>query len=215
VNNIFQIDKPHWGTEALKSYFRLKTIATGLLTALLLSLFIYLDYFGFRHEVGVAVITSLSALAGFYLLLTQKREVLFWSGFFTGILWFYWISFSFRYYGVGYLMPLMILFVALGYATFFWIIGLFRHPLIRALLLLGFGYFHPMSFNWFIPELTLIHSFFGIQKWQFALFLLALVIAAVVPAKYRIAALLPLALSVNTAFGKHLPLPETKIMLIP
>lgn len=211
--NIFQIEKPTWNKAAFKDYFQLRTIATGLLTALLLSLFIYLDYFGLHHKVAVAVLTSLLSLAGFYLLLTQKRAALFWSGFFIGLLWFYWIGFSFRYYGVGYLIPLMVLFVAFAYGLFFWIIGLFTHPFIRVLLLLGFSYFHPMGFNWFIPEVTLVHSFFGIAKWQFALFLLGLTVAALLPVKYKIAAILPLAFAVNLAFGTHLPLPKTKIML--
>ena len=211
--NLFKIEKPNWSKAAVKDYFQPRAVAAGLFTALLLSLFIYLDYFGFHHEVTVAVLTSLSALAGFYLLLTQKREVLFWSGFFVGLLWFYWIGFSFRYYGVGYLIPMMVLFVAFAYGFFFWIVGLFTHPLMRALLLLGFSYFHPMGFNWFIPEATLTHSFFGIAKWQFALFLLALTVTALLPAKYKVAAILPLAFAIDPTSGTRLPLPKTKIML--
>ncbi len=212
--SIFQIEKPLLNKEGLRGLFRIKTVLTGLGIALLLSLFIYLDYFGFRKpETAVAAITSLSALTGFYLLLVSRGSVLFWCGFFIGLLWFYWIGFSFRYYGVAWLIPFMMLFVAIGYGLFFRLIGLFRHPFIRALLLLGFSYFHPLSFNWFIPEVTLVHSFFGILKWQFALFLSALALFETLPGKYRGAALLPLLLSVNTDFGKHLPLPETKIML--
>jgi apolipoprotein N-acyltransferase len=211
--SLFKIEKPHFGTAEAKSFFRLKIIAVALLTALLFSAFIYLYYFGFHQEFAVAVITSLSALGAFYLLLTQNRNTLFWSGFFISLFWFYWIGFSFRFYGVTWLIPFMIFFVSFTYGLLFWVIGLFTHPLPRALLFLLFSYIHPVSFNWFIPELTLIHSFFGIEKWQFALFLAAIVLFISLPLKYKITSLLPLLLAINPTYNQKLPLPETKIML--
>ena len=207
------IEKPEFSFSALRSYFNIKEIATGLGAAILISLFIYLDYFGIKADLLIAPLTSLSAVAGFYLLLTISPRALFWSGFFTGILWFYWIGFSFRYYDVSAMIPLMLLFVGTGYGLFFRIIGIFKHPLLRALLFLGFSYFHPMSFNWFVPELTLIHSYFGIMKWQFALFLLGIGLFASLPPKWKVAGLLPLALAIDTHHGEKLPLPDFKVML--
>ena len=210
---IFEIEPPRFIKGGIRSYFRLTWLLQGFLTACLLSLFLYIDYAGIKTSLPVYILTSVSAFTAFYLLLTQDKRALFWSGFFMALLWFYWIGFSFRYYGVGYLIPLMVLFVAVGYGIFFRIIGIFKHPLVRALFFLGFSYFHPMSFNWFIPELTLIHSFFGIEKWKFALFLLSVVLTAVLPKRYKLAAILPLALALNPAYNQSLPLPDTKIML--
>jgi apolipoprotein N-acyltransferase len=213
LQNLIKIEKPHFGWRAFASLFRLRPLLTGAGTALLLALFIYLDYFGFKDTLPLRAGESLLAIGAFYLLLTQPRETLFWAGFFTGILWFYWIALSFRYYDVGWLMPFMILFVASGYALFFWIVGLFAHPLPRALLFALFSYFHPMSFNWFIPELSLIHTFFGIEKWQFLLFLLGIALFASLPRWYKVAGLLLLAGAYNPDYDTKLALPDTKVML--
>ncbi len=207
-------EKPRFGFRPLKDYFRLRPLLYGFTAAIALSLFIYLDYVGLRQTLPVAFITSLSAIAAFWLWLTLPRTALFWSGFFTGIFWFYWIGLSFRYYGVFYLYPLMLLFVALAYGFFFWITGLCKTPLVRALMILGFSYFHPMSFNWFIPELTLVNSFFGIFKWQFALFLSGIALFVMLPKKYKIITLLPLLLSIDPHYDSRLPLPNTKVMLV-
>lgn len=213
LHNLIKIEKPHFGWNAFISLFRMRPFLTGAGTALLLAAFIYLDYFGFEVTLLLRTAESLLAIAAFYLLLTRPRATLFWAGFFTGTLWFYWIAFSFRYYDVAWLMPFMILFVALGYGLFFWIIGLFSHPMPRALLFALFSYFHPMSFNWFIPELSLIHTFFGIEKWQFTLFLLAIALIASLPRWYKVAGLLLLAAAYNPDYDSRLALPDAKVML--
>lgn len=210
---ILHIDTPHFGFGTVRQYFQPMPIVWGALTALLLSLFIYLDYLGFQPTPVLRSLESLSAMVGFAMLLQFDRRALFWGGFFTGVLWFYWIAFSFRYYDVVWLIPFMILFVALCYGLFFWFIGLFSHPLPRALLLLGFSYFHPLSFNWFIPELTLIHTFFGITKWHFALFLVGLALLLSLPRWWKLLAIPLLAFAVDRDYDRHLPLPEAKVML--
>ncbi len=211
--DLLSIDRPHFGKAPFFALFRLRFLLYGALAALMLAAFIYIDYFGFTPTIPIRTIDSLLTLGAFWLLLTLPRSALFWAGFFTGLLWFYWIAFSFRYYDVAWFIPFMLLFVALAYGIFFWIVGLFDHPLPRALLLLGFSYFHPLSFNWFIPELSLIHTFFGIQKWRFALLLLTLVIAAGVKGWWRLLALLALIGAVDPRYDRHLPLPETRVML--
>ncbi len=213
LHNLFKVEKPRFRYEAFRSLFRLRFFLTGSAAALMLATFIYLDYFGFRPVPLLRFADSLLALGAFYLLLTIPRAALWWAGFWTGILWFYWIALSFRYYDVAWLMPLMILFVAAGYGLFFWIIGLFAHPLMRALLFGLFSYFHPMSFNWFIPELSLIHTYFGIEKWQFALFLLGIALLASLPKWYKAAGLLLLAGAFNPDYDTKLALPDNRIML--
>lgn len=213
LHTLFAIEKPHIGKEPLRALMMPGVIIYGLIAALLFSLFIYLAWFHIEVDMPVRILLSIIAIAAFSIFLTAERRVLFWAGLFTGLLWFYWIAFSFRYYDVAWLMPPMILFVGVAYGLFFWVIGLFRHPLPRALLFWLFSYFHPLSFNWFIPELSLIHTFFGIDKLHFALFLLAIVLFATLPRYWRVSALIPLALAVDPHYDAHLPLPKAKVML--
>ncbi len=72
------------------------------------------------------------------------------------------------------MIPVIIIVFAFGYGIFFWLIGSFTKSYLRALAFLGFSYFHPFGFNWFVPELTLINSFFDFTKIKFALFLVAI-----------------------------------------
>ncbi len=188
---------PSFKIKNLKDYLSTSNIIEGFLIAILLSLFIYLSHFELLSEGILKIINSISAILGFYLLLKADKKTLFWAGFFIGGLWFYWIGFSFRFYNVAYLIPVMMLFVSFGYGLFFWIIGIFINPFARALLFLGFSFFHPLGFNWFIPELTLVFSFFGIYKWQFGLFLLAISLFIVLKSWWRILAIFALIASLN------------------
>jgi apolipoprotein N-acyltransferase len=176
-------------------------------------MFIYIAHFDLFSETILKVINSFNALLGFYLLLSSDKKTLFWSGFFIGILWFFWIGFSFRYYDATFVIPLMMLFVGLGYGLLFWIIGIFKSPYARALLFVGFSFVHPLSFNWLIPELTLLDSFFGITKWQFALFLLSIAIFITLKSRYKALALLALLGSFNYQPHVSLPLSNQKIYL--
>ncbi len=147
------------------------------------------------------------------MLLKGDKRALFWSGFFIGVFWFYWIGFSFRYYDAMFVIPLMVLFVGLGYGIIFWIIGIFQSPFMRGLLFLGLSFVHPLNFNWMIPELTLIDTFFGISKWQFGLFLLSIALFITLKSWWRIIALLVLIVSINFTPNNSLPLSNQKIYL--
>ena len=213
IKNIIELEPPSFGFKNLKSYFFPTEILIGLLTALFLSLFIYLDYFGFKDLILVKTVTSISSIIGFLILLSASKRVLFWSGFFIGVLWFYWIGFSFRYYDAASATPFITLLVALVYGVLFWVIGLFRHPLLRALFILALSYIHPLSFNWFIPELTQIHSIFGMQKYQFTLFLSALALLISLPKWYKLLSVFIMIFAVQYPLHKPLPLPKLKIFL--
>ena len=145
-----------------------------------MSVFLFADFWGWHNR----LLESVAAIVGFYLLLGLPRG--FWAGFFLGLLWFWWIALSFRYYGLGWLMPAVVLFVAVVYGLifeFFYYIAarLPYPPLFRALFLWLASFIHPFGFNWFIPELTLLHSYFGFDKLSFAIFLLAIAIAVLLP----------------------------------
>ena len=159
----------------LSTYFTRIYLIKAFVIACCLSAFIYSDYFGYR----INALNSLFAVAGFWLLLGQRREIWFWSGFFIGLLWFYWISFSFVYYDLAFLIPLIILSIALFYAYTFWLIGVIgKTPYLQALLLLGMSFFEPFGFNWLKFELPLLHSYF-----QPTLLCLATVLASIVVIK--------------------------------
>ena len=55
-------------------------------------------------------------------------------------------------------------------------------PTLHELILKAFGllvlsYFHPFGFDWFKPELMFVNSYLGIEKWQFAILLTAMVLS--------------------------------------
>ena len=186
----------------------------GLLIALFGSLFIYLAHF----EVTLPWIETLTALGSLALLLLSGTRVWFWSGFFFGLFWFWWIGLSFIHYHMPWAIPIVILVVSLVYGGVFWLIArtalsverlafrtyrsvalqcipslLTLHPkgtcpygrahsslftlIPKALGLLGLSYLHPLSFDWFKPELMFVQTPLGIEKWQFAVILATLVLA--------------------------------------
>lgn len=164
----------------------------GFGIALLLSLFIYSEH----YSISNTLVNTLSALLGFYLLLTQKARIIVIAGGFIGLLWFYWIGYSFEYYNVGWMAPFITLFFIVLYALFFGILGFTHNPFYRALLLFGLSYVEPMDWNWLQVELPFINSYLGIEKWQFMLilFVLSLVIYLSQNHLYKKYQLLPLLL---------------------
>ena len=110
------------------------------------------------------------------------------------------------------MIPLMLLFVSLAYGVMFWIIGLFR-PIIRAILFALISFVHPLNYNWFIPEASLLDSFFGVEKWQFFAILLSISIFITLKVKWRYVALLGILLAINPNPNHKLPLPKQSIYL--
>ncbi len=159
-----------FGIRYFKRYFNTSFIIKGFFSALFLSSFIYLANF----HINFPLIETALAIAGFFMVITIKREALFWSGFFIGIFWFYWIGLSFRFFDSTYVIPFVIFFVSFIYGLLFWFLGVFKNIFARGTILLFMDIFTPFGFNWFKPELTLINSYIGVQKWQFALFLVSI-----------------------------------------
>ncbi|WP_456432563.1 apolipoprotein N-acyltransferase [Nitratifractor sp.] len=211
----------------ISHYFSTGRITAGWLLALAASLFVYLAWW--RHP--LPILETLAAVAVFALLPHCDRRVWFGFGLGIGGLWFWWIAMSFLHYGHPWVIPLVVLAVALVYGIYFWLfawlaerlggrclrfgrrlqvtrekslvighwsLGRVRDiiPLNRsvakqripklltahcsllisssypkALALLGMSYVHPFGFDWFKPELILVHTPFGVDKLRFALFL--------------------------------------------
>ncbi|MDD5717081.1 MAG: apolipoprotein N-acyltransferase [Sulfuricurvum sp.] len=148
----------------------MELLVVPLLIALFFSAFIYWEHFGLTSK----ALNTFSALAALYgLLHAQKRTVVI-SGFWIGLLWCYWIGYSFEYYGLGWAIPLVTLGFGIVYALYFGTMALSSNPFVRALILFALTYVWPMDFNWMQPELVFIESYLGVAKWQFALILFSL-----------------------------------------
>ncbi|HHH20177.1 MAG TPA: apolipoprotein N-acyltransferase [Campylobacterales bacterium] len=166
-------------------YFTIKNITAGLGIALLSAGAIHLDWVGWVNP----LVNTILGLLTFYWLLMHTQKIWFWAGFGIGVTWFWWLGLSFANYGLGWAVPLIIPTVGLVYGVLFlmiakvaeWSATRFHYPLldlgIKALGLLLLSYVHPLSFDWFKPELVFTNSYVGIQKWQFALVLAAIVLA--------------------------------------
>lgn len=176
----------------------------GIIAAVLFTAFIYLEHYGFTFKL-LNTIFGISALA--MLLYMPKRAVLI-AGFFIGLFWFYWIGYSFKYTGVGYLSPFVTLGFAIIYMLFFGVLALTNKVYIRALLLFGLSYFYPFNWNWMQIELLFVDSYIGVQKYQLILVLLSLSLPAYMKKPYTFAPLflLLLALNYNPPVQKEAPL---------
>ena len=88
-------------------------------------------------------------------------------------------------------IPIALVFISLTYGFLFWLIAwasikipqlftlhssLFTLTL-KVIGLLSVSYLHPFGFDWFKPELIFIHTYLGIEKWQFTLILTAIILS--------------------------------------
>lgn len=138
----------------------MKNIVYAILCALSFSAFIYVEHFDIHQR----IIPSICAFVALFLYLNLTKKSAFICGALVGILWFYWISLSFRYYDATYLIPFVILFVAFVYGILFVALCFFDSHIYRISTLLLTSFIHPFSFNWFIPEAMLINSYFPPTK---------------------------------------------------
>lgn len=190
----------------LDIYFTRIYIIKAFVIALCLCAFIYLAYF----KLTFLTLNSLLALTGFYLLLGENRIVWFWSGFFTGLLWFYWIGFSFVYYDLVFLIPFIILGIALVYGFLFWLIGRLGSSIYLQLpLLFGISFVDPFRFNWLKLQLTLIDTYFSTSLLSFGLFLSAITLFKALPKWTKSFAVIPLIAALS--FHSSQTMPESKL----
>ncbi|ADV47257.1 apolipoprotein N-acyltransferase [Nitratifractor salsuginis] len=169
----------------------------ALLTALSGSAFLYLAWLGWEPR----WLDTLLALIFYWRLLGSDRRHWFWTGFFLGLLWFWWLGVSFIHYGHPGALPFVDLTVALIYALIFWIFAFtaetmttwakyflkkfsilnsqfsIRSSWLKAAALLTMSYAHPFGFDWFKAELPLVPGYFGVDKISFASLLFGLCLA--------------------------------------
>ncbi|TWO17338.1 apolipoprotein N-acyltransferase [Campylobacter lanienae] len=158
----------------LVAYFTLKFIIKGFMISILLSLFIFLDLLNLKY---IANLGLLSAIIGLYILLKSDKKIWFWSGFFIGLFWFYWISFSLIYYNFGYLIPIEILGICLIYGFIFLAVSWLESIYIKAIFLLFASYVAPFGFDWLNFELIFVDTLFKPTIYTLALVLISIIIS--------------------------------------
>jgi len=190
-------------------YITLNCLIKGLYLSVLFSAFIYLEYFNISNT----LLNSILALMAIYTFLTLDRVSLFWGGFFTGVLWFWWVSISFIYYDLKYLIPLVIVGFGFIYALMFVSTTIFSKLYIRAILLFALSFISPFGFNWFKPELIFINSYFSTSKISFLIIITAISLFIYLKSKtYKIISLFLLLISINYS-NYEVKMPPLKISM--
>ncbi|MEO1922911.1 MAG: apolipoprotein N-acyltransferase [Nautiliaceae bacterium] len=167
-----------------KSFFKRYFNTNSLITAILFSLPIYLSSFGENYL--IKFLNSFISVTAFYWFLNKKHSF-FQTGFFIGMFWFWWIALSFRYYGLSFLIPVIILGIAAGYGSIFWFIDKIfswlkkyntrlQTLLWAFFLIFGFDYIKPFTFDWLKPEVLIANSFFSPLKITLFLLITAIVL---------------------------------------
>lgn len=171
----------------MSQYFSTITVIRGFFVATLGSAFIYLNYF----ELSYPLLNTFLGLASFYLLLKSETKVWFYAGAFFGLLWFWWIALSLIHYDMVWAAPIEVSIIMLTYGILFFFISYSSNKIaslwathygllaliLKAIGLLTLSYIHPFSFDWFKPELMFVESYLGIEKWQFAMVLLGIILS--------------------------------------
>lgn len=187
-------------------------ILIGLITAIFFSAFIYFEH----YLTSVKIINTFFGLLALSALLYIPKKSILSAGFFIGIFWFYWIGYSFKYNGVGYLTPFITLGFGFIYMLFFGVLAFTNKPYIRAILLFGLSFIEPFDWNWMQIELIFVDSYLGINKYQLALILLSLTMPYYINNKYKYIPLLLLILANPhfSIYSKEQKTSDLKIKLV-
>jgi len=140
----------------------------SILLSIFLSSFIYLEYF----NISIKAVDTFFILSSFILLFQLSKKELFSSGFLIGILWFWWIGYSFIHYQLSYLVPIVIVSIATIYGLIFYFIGYFKNIYLKIFYIFSISFIEPFQFNWFKIELPLINSYLGTSKIEFLILLI-------------------------------------------
>ncbi len=198
------------------SFFKENFNTNSIKLAIIFSLPIYLNaiflYSNLEINFLAKTLFSLNTILFIYLLFKLDFKF-FGFGFFSSILWFYWISLSFRYYNLDYLIPIVILIIGIFYGFIFFIIekiylkiqNIYLKKIFLALIFsFIIDYISPFTFDWFKIEVLFINSFFKIDK--LSIFLLFLSIAFLKETKFLSLIVIPFLIDFKTPKKPHLPL---------
>ena len=141
----------------MRCYFNTYYIKLGLIIAFFFSSPLYLIHFSFNYK----LLNTLSFLfATLLVMLNREKKSMFWSGFFLAIFWLWWIGLSFIYYNLPFLIPLIIIAIALFYGIIFLLISYLKYRvLILTAIVFGLPYIAPFHFNWLRLDILLPETY--------------------------------------------------------
>ncbi|MDU7693087.1 MAG: apolipoprotein N-acyltransferase [Helicobacter sp.] len=156
----------------------LQSLALSLFHAVIFSLPITVGalFLSMNLDKSFVFINTFLAPLAFFTFLKLPRELRFGFGFFVGLILFYWIALSFRFSDAPYLIPIVMLAIALIYGVIFYILLWAQNPIIRAIAGFCLVFIKPFDFDWLFLQGFLGYSFFGVDNISFALILLACVL---------------------------------------
>jgi len=161
---------------SFSSFFRRYFNTNSLIVAIFLSIPIYL--YAISENIAILTLNFFLLFVGIYFFLYKKHSF-FQTGFFLGIFWFWWISLSFRYYNLSFLIPIIILLIGIGYGIIFWAINKlffkFSTYLWALFIVFGFDYIKPFTFDWLKFEVLFASTFLTPIKIVMILFILSII----------------------------------------
>lgn len=133
-------------------------IIKAFFSAILLSNSIYLSFY---ENIIFESISPFLSIWGLVLLLQNKSaKGYFWTGFFVGILWFWWVGLSAIYFDLSYLVPFIGIFMGIVYGILFRICYLLKYDFLRLCGIFALSYIHPLGFDWLNWGILSVYGFF-------------------------------------------------------
>ena len=144
----------------MKRYFNTYYLKNSLITSIFLVLPLYLIHFGIDFK----FLNSVLIIIGLILFYKNDKNSYPLIGFFTSIFWLWWISLSFRYYGLSFLIPFIIFGIGAFYFIIFFILKFLPKILVILFFIFGLSYIKPFGFDWFRYDILLPHTYFYITN---------------------------------------------------
>lgn len=118
-------------------------------------------YFSFFENIFLETLSPFLAIWGLILLLrTKSAKGYFWTGFLTGLFWFWWAGLSAIYFNLNYLVPVIALIMGLVYGVLFRICFLFKFDFLRLCAIFALSFIHPLGFDWLEWGIYTAYGFF-------------------------------------------------------
>lgn len=118
-------------------------------------------YFSFFENIFLETLSPFLAIWGLILLLqTKSAKGYFWTGFLTGLFWFWWVGLSAIYFDLSYLVPVIALIMGLVYGVLFRICFLFKFDFLRLCAIFALSFIHPLGFDWLEWGIYTTYGFF-------------------------------------------------------
>ncbi|MCR6574284.1 apolipoprotein N-acyltransferase [Campylobacter insulaenigrae] len=147
-------------------------IIKAFFSALLISNFIYLSFF---ENLFLELLNPFLSIYGLVILLRSKSKMsYFLTGFFIGILWFWWIGLSSIYFNLSYLIPVEIFIIGIIYGVLFLICYFLHFDFLRLCGIFLLSFIHPFGFDWLNFGILSVYGIFDANyKGAVIIFLIA------------------------------------------